>query len=121
MFYLFFLGIQVTSTTSTLHLCQQKHIFDRLHLALMFECKPISTPMAFTTAISLYDSEVLFDPTSYQSIVNMLQYYTITRINISFFVNKVCQFMPSPTIVHLKVIKCILRYLKSTIFHGISF
>ncbi|KAL6335085.1 hypothetical protein AAG906_026465 [Vitis piasezkii] len=55
-FTLFFLGIQVTSTTSTLHLCQQKHIFDLLHCALMFECKPITTLMAFIASISLYDA-----------------------------------------------------------------
>ncbi|KAL6332296.1 hypothetical protein AAG906_004858 [Vitis piasezkii] len=68
----YFLGIQKTSTASTLHLSQEKYISNLLHHAFMFECKPISTLMASTASISLYDGEVLFDPTSYRSIVGTL-------------------------------------------------
>ena len=38
---------------------------------------------------------------------------------ISFVVNKVCQFMASPLDSHWTVVKRILRYLKGTFSHGL--
>ena len=40
------------------------------------------------------------DVTKYRSTVGALQYVTITRPDISFAVNKVCQFMQAPTTEH---------------------
>lgn len=51
------------------------------------------------------------DVTLYRSIVGALQYATITRPKISYTVNRVCQFMHSPTDTHWKAVKRILRYL----------
>jgi hypothetical protein len=41
----------------------------------------------------------------YRSIVGTLQYLTLTRPDISFSVNKVCQYLHSPTTVHLTAVK----------------
>jgi hypothetical protein len=41
-----------------------------------------------------------------------LQYVTLTRPDIAYAVNKVCQFLHSPIDVHLMAAKHILRYLK---------
>lgn len=38
--------------------------------------------------------------TKYQKIVSSLQYLTTTRSGISFFINKVEQFIKNPTIFH---------------------
>ena len=59
------------------------------------------------------------DPSAYRSIVGALQYATITRPEISFSVNKVCQFMANPNEDHWKAVKRILRYLKGTIEYGL--
>ena len=48
-----------------------------------------------------------------------LQYATLTRPEISYAVNKVCQYMANPLDSHWAVVKRILRYLKGTIFHGL--
>ncbi|KAF7845329.1 Retrovirus-related Pol polyprotein from transposon TNT 1-94 [Senna tora] len=61
------------------------------------------------------------DPTQYRSIVGALQYATITRPEISFSVNKVCQFMHNPQNSHWQAVKRILRYLKGTLDHGLHF
>ncbi|XP_057423759.1 uncharacterized mitochondrial protein AtMg00810-like [Lotus japonicus] len=53
------------------------------------------------------------------SIVGALQYATLTRPEISFAVNKVCQFLSQPLEDHWKAVKRILRYLKATIHHGL--
>uniref|UniRef100_A0A2N9H2H0 Reverse transcriptase Ty1/copia-type domain-containing protein n=1 Tax=Fagus sylvatica TaxID=28930 RepID=A0A2N9H2H0_FAGSY len=51
------------------------------------------------------------------SLVGALQYLTFTRPDISFAVNQVCQFMHSPTDIHLTAAKCILRCLSGSLHH----
>ncbi|KAL6344223.1 hypothetical protein AAG906_035448 [Vitis piasezkii] len=46
-------------------------------------------------------------------------YCTMTRPNIAFAVNKVCQFMHHPSDVHWQAVKRILRYLKGTSHFGL--
>jgi len=59
------------------------------------------------------------DPTLYRSIVGALQYATVTRPEVSFSVNRVCQYMHKPQIDHWKSVKRILRYLAGTSTHGL--
>ena len=41
-----------------------------------------------------------------------LQYLTLTRPDISYAVNKVCQYLHAPSTTHWTAVKRILRYLK---------
>ncbi|WMV12772.1 hypothetical protein MTR67_006157 [Solanum verrucosum] len=56
---------------------------------------------------------------SQSSVVGAFQYVTITRPEISYAINRVCQFMQSPTIAHWSTVKRILRYLKGSIHDGL--
>lgn len=80
----------------------------------MLDAKSASTPMASDTHLSLYAGEPLSDPTAYRKIVGALQYCTITRPDLSFAVNKVCQYMHAPTTSHWAAVKRILRYICNT-------
>jgi histone deacetylase 1/2 len=84
-------------------------------------CKAVDTPLSMVDKLSLIDGETLSsdDSTHYRSIVGALQYITLTRPDIAFSVNKVCQFLHAPTTVHWAVVKCILRYLRGTISLGL--
>uniref|UniRef100_A0A2N9IMV8 Reverse transcriptase Ty1/copia-type domain-containing protein n=1 Tax=Fagus sylvatica TaxID=28930 RepID=A0A2N9IMV8_FAGSY len=55
------------------------------------------------------------------NLVGALHYLTFTRLDISFAVHQVCQYMAAPTTTHLSAAKRILRYIKGTLFHGIAF
>lgn len=54
------------------------------------------------------------------SVVGALQYLTLTRPDLSFSVNKVCQYLYDPTSVHWTTVKWILRYVKGTIGVGVK-
>lgn len=82
----------------------------------MNRCKSISTPMSTVDKLSKTQGKVLTseETTKYRNTVGALPYLAITRPDISFAVNKVCQFLQSPTTEHWSAVKHILRYLKHT-------
>ena len=61
------------------------------------------------------------DSTQYRSVVAALQYLMLTRPDLAFSVNKVCQYLHAPTTEHWTAVKRILRYVNNTISHGITF
>jgi hypothetical protein len=77
--------------------------------------------MASTTRLFTADSALLGtdEATTYRSIVGGLQYLTLTRLDICFAVNRVCQFLHSPTEDHWAAVKRILRYIQFTRGHGL--
>jgi histone deacetylase 1/2 len=60
------------------------------------------------------------DAFGYRSVVGGLQYLTLTRPDISFVVNKVCQYLSQPTDAHWEAVKRILRYVKGTLQVGLQ-
>ncbi|KAL5569887.1 hypothetical protein UlMin_026462 [Ulmus minor] len=104
----------------SMHLCHTKYISDLLDRNDMQDCKPAKTPGVVGKSLSQYDGDLFKDPTKYRSVVGALQYVTLTRPDISFAVNKACQFMQSPTSAHWLAVKRILRYLRGTMQDGIK-
>jgi histone deacetylase 1/2 len=116
----YFLGVEVHSLPNgTLHLTQSKYIRDLLVKTNMQDAKPISSPMVAGCKLSKHGSDFFQDPTLYRSTVGALQYLTITRPELSYSVNKVCQFMAHPLESHWVAVKRILRYLKGSMSVGL--
>ena len=61
------------------------------------------------------------DATEYRKMVGCLRYLLHTRPDLAFFVGMVSRFMKRPTVMHLKAIKQILRYLKGTVEMGLVY
>jgi hypothetical protein len=53
-------------------------------------------------------------------VVGALQYLSHTRPDLSFAINKVCQFLHCPASVHWTAVKHILRYVKFTLSDGLK-
>ena len=106
-----------------LHLSQEKCATDLVKKAGLQGCKPSPTPLSTSEKLSLTEGTPLSkeDNTKYRSLVGALQYLTLTRPDISFAVNKVCQFFHAPTTVHWTAAKRIVRYVKNTLSIGLNF
>ena len=87
----------------------------------MLQCKSATTPMSATDKLTALAGDLLApeDATEYRSIVGGLQYLLITRPDISFAVNHVCQYLHAPRDSHWSAVKRILRYVPHTGSYGL--
>jgi len=116
----YFLGIEASTTLEgNLHLSQTRYIKEILHQTNMPESRAQPTPIISSLRLTKNASTAVQDPTLYRSVVGALQYVFITRPELSFAVNKVCQFMHCPQEHHWRAVKRILRYLAGTENHGL--
>jgi len=81
----------------------------------MTGAKPVSTPLPTSPPISLHSGMTLSDPTEYRTIIESLQYLSMTRPHITYAVNKLSQYMHQPSTEHWALVNRILRYLYGTL------
>ncbi|KAK1618276.1 hypothetical protein QYE76_023793 [Lolium multiflorum] len=117
----YFLGLEAACNSGGMILTQRKYVLDLLLRVNMENCNPVPTPLVPTERLAR-DTGALLGPDDsfrYRSVVGSLQYLTLTRPDISFAVNKVCQFLSQPTEAHWEAVKRILRYVKGTLDTGL--
>lgn len=105
----YFLGIQVHKVAEGLLLSQSQYIYNLLQHTKMIDAKPVSSPMSASQKLSLLSSAPYSNPSNYRSLVGALQYLSLTQPDISFAINKICQFMRKPTEEYWIAVKQILR------------
>lgn len=116
----YFLGIEVSHLPNgSIILSQTKYVSDLLARVNMATANVMPTPMVSSSKLSKFGSDTVADPTLFRSIFGALQYATLTRPELSFAVNKVCQFLSNPLEDHWKAVKRILRYLSGTLHYGL--
>jgi histone deacetylase 1/2 len=117
----YFLGIEVKKDRNGLVLSQEKYADDILWITNMRSSKSMNTPLSTVEKPSASEGVLLGpqDATNYRSVVGALQYLTLTRRDLSFAVNKACQFLHAPTTVHWGAVKRILRYINGTLKLGL--
>ncbi|XP_019164254.1 PREDICTED: uncharacterized protein LOC109160414 [Ipomoea nil] len=92
---------------------------DILKRAGMVDCKPVAT-LVSTTKVVTGDEVPYADPTQYRSLAGALQYLTVTRPDLSYAVNRLCQHMNSPTTADWAALKRVLRYVNGTLNLGLN-
>jgi hypothetical protein len=98
----YFLGIEVERSSKGLLLTQKKYAGDILRHVNMGSCKASSTPMTPSEKPLQDEGDPLGpqDTSQYRNIMGVLQYLALTWPDLSFAVNRVCQFLHKPTMVH---------------------
>ncbi|GJV45416.1 putative RNA-directed DNA polymerase [Tanacetum coccineum] len=107
----YFLGIEIVPHVSGILLSQKKYILELLQSVGLSNCNPVSSLMVTSSSLSLDNSTAFSNSVKYQQVVGSLQYVTLSRPDIAFAVNKVCQYMHALTENHWSAVKRILRYL----------
>jgi len=117
----YFLSIGVIKSPKGIWLLQRQYALNKLSKYGMTGCKPISIPLEQNAKLSADEGELVEDTIMYRRIVGSLIYMTITRLDLSYVVGVVSQFMQTPRKPHLDVVRRILRYIKHTLQCGIFY
>lgn len=110
----YFLRVEAKPCSGGTFLSRSKYASDILLKTKMMDCKLANTPLAQRHDLHNSTRDAV-DAPFYQSIVEALQYLTLTRPNLSYWV----QFMHQPNMSHFQEVKRILRNIKSTLDCGI--
>lgn len=94
------LGMEVHRDAPRLYLTQTKYITCLLKKFGYENLKSSLTPMAVGKLISKIEGQVMKDPTLYRSAIGGLQYLAYTRSDVTYSVNRMSQFLQTPTYAH---------------------
>ncbi|XP_020679450.1 uncharacterized protein LOC110097423, partial [Dendrobium catenatum] len=114
----FFLGIQVLHSPHGYFLSQSQYARDLIQAAGLDSCKPSQSPVAVKPTLTS-NNFLKSDPIQYRKLAGSLQYLTITRPDIAYATNIICQQMHNPMQQHFNALKRLLRYIQGTLNFGL--
>ena len=94
------MGIEVARSEEGISLSQRKYVLDILEETSLLGSKLVKTPV--DPNVKLYEDhgELSSNPGRYRRLVGKLNYLTITRLDISFVVSILSQYMKDPRLPH---------------------
>ncbi|KAL0282179.1 UNVERIFIED_CONTAM: Retrovirus-related Pol polyprotein from transposon RE2 [Sesamum angustifolium] len=108
----FFLEIEINQEKEGIFICQRKYTETLLKKFKMESCKTVTTPLVTGEKYQKEDGSQKVDGSMYRSLIGSLLYLTATRLDIMFATSLLSRFMQSPSQVHYRAAKRILRYLR---------
>jgi hypothetical protein len=117
----YFLGLEIARTTQGIQICQRKYALDILASSGTLGSRPSKLSMDQNLRLSKDKDDILSEPTYYRKLVGKLLYLMITRLDISYSVQILSQFMDCPTNLHLTAAFKVLKYLKGAPRQGLFF
>lgn len=83
-------------------------------------CASMPTPLLIKLDNLQGHDEYFAEPSYFRSFVGKLEYLTLTKPDLQFSINYICQKMYQPSVLDFQLLKRILRYIKRTVNHGFS-
>ena len=114
----YFSGLEITHSTDGLYITQAKYVSDLLSRAGLTDSKTVDTPVELNAHLTPSRGKPLSNSSLYRRLIGSLVYLTVTRLDISYVVQQVSQYLSAPRSTHHAVVLRILRYLKGTLFYG---
>jgi len=111
----YFLNIEVIQSPKRIWLLQRQYALNKLTEYVMTSYKPISIPLQQNVKLSADEGDLVEDTIMYRCIMGSLIYMTITRLNLSYAIGMLSEFMQTPRKPHLDAVRCISRYIKHTL------
>ena len=108
----YFLGLEVLYRHDGAIISQRKFALDLLKEFDCLHCPSSSSPLDPTVKLKAKEGPVLSDPTFYRKLVGKLNFLTNTRLDISYAVQHLSQFLQDPREPHLHAAFHLLRYKK---------
>ncbi|KAG6495659.1 hypothetical protein ZIOFF_043485 [Zingiber officinale] len=117
----YYLGIEVEQQKSRILLRQSAYTKKILSQFKMTNCNSKKHPMEPKTQLHKELEGTPVNATEYRHIIGCLRYLLHTRTDLSYSVGMASRYMERPIIIHHKVVKQILKYLKGTIYFGLAY
>ena len=92
----YFLGLEITHSTDGLYIIQAKYASELLSRAGLTDNKTVDTPIEFNAHLTPSGGKPLTNPFFYKRLVGSLVYLTVTRLEISYAVHQVSQYLSAP-------------------------
>eukprot|EP00253_Pinus_taeda_P001431 PITA_01431 len=108
-------------TDGEIFLGQGKYCIEILRRFKMEDCRAMSTPMITNWRKIDASKEKDVNPNLYRQLIGSLMYLVNTRLNISYAINSLGQFMVEPKRVHWTAAKHVVIYLRRIIKYGIRY
>ncbi|KAL0435109.1 UNVERIFIED_CONTAM: Retrovirus-related Pol polyprotein from transposon RE1 [Sesamum radiatum] len=96
----YFLGLQLARSDHGLLVTQTKYLTDILDDENLMDAKPASTPLLPGFKFCHEDGSLLPSPDKYRRLVGRLLYLSFSRLDISFAVQQLSQFLQHPRTSH---------------------
>lgn len=115
----FFLGLQIRQTNEGIFVNQSKFTKELVSKFGFYETKIFNTSMSTTDKITKNLNGKSVDTKIYRNMIGSLLYLSTSRLDISYSIGACVRYQADPKESHLKVVKRIIRYINSTINHGL--
>jgi hypothetical protein len=119
----YFLGLEVWQKLGEIFLGQGKYTVEILSRFDMMDCKSMSIPM-MKNLKKLSDfalDSYLVDPTMYRQLIGSLMYLVNTKLDVSFAVSTLSQFMVELRHFHWVATKHVLRYMRGIVGYSLRY
>ena len=96
----YFLDLEITHSTDGLYITQAKYASKLLSRAGLTDSKTIDTLVELNAHLTSSGGKPLSNPSLYKPMVGSLAYLTVTRLDISYVVHQVSQYLSAPQSTH---------------------
>ena len=105
----YFLGLEITHSTDGLYITQAAS--ELLSQPRLKDHKTVDTSVELNAHLTPTRGKPLSNSSLYRRLVGSLVYLAVTRLDISYAVHQMIQYLSAPRSTHYVVVLRILRYL----------